>query len=59
MSYKHFCDDCGKEIDLQSRVDIRFYHHLISDFDMCYTCFNKHWKPLKKKFILEKYADEK
>lgn len=59
MSTKHFCDDCDKEFQIQYKVQVRFYVPRFIDFEMCYTCFNKHWKPIKKKFFLEnQYANK-
>lgn len=60
MATKHICDDCGKEIPIQLKVSTWFYYPNLRDFIMCYTCFNKHWKPIKKKFFLEnQYVDKK
>ena len=48
------CDDCGKEFKIQYKVQIWFYYPNLNEFMMCYTCFEKHWKPLQKKFSLKK-----
>ncbi len=42
MARKIFCDDCGKEINLQDEVKIDFYYRLPNGFEMCYACFIKH-----------------
>jgi len=59
MAYKTFCDECEREIDLTNQVRIDLPYHLPSGFEMCYTCFNKHWRPIKKKFSIKRgYANK-
>ena len=53
MATKHFCDDCGERIALiQNKVETWLYQPNLRTILMCYTCFQKHWKPIEKKFIL-------
>lgn len=54
MATKYFCDDCGKELDALASIDI--FVNYVSPFSpmrMCYDCFDKHWKPVNKKFSLK------
>jgi len=59
MATKIVCDDCGKNIRrISQRVDIRYYgENRLPNFEMCYDCFTKHWKPTDKKFAIKKYVD--
>lgn len=59
MATKYFCDDCEKEISIQSKVNLWSYYPNLQEFQMCYTCFSKHWKPIKKKFsLIQTYANK-
>ncbi|MBI2612152.1 hypothetical protein HYW54_05435 [Candidatus Gottesmanbacteria bacterium] len=55
MARKIFCDDCGKVIKLQEKVEIGTWVHSL---EMCYTCFSNHWKPINKKFIFKDYREK-
>lgn len=58
MSTKHFCDDCEKELKFERLIRFHtFNNHPLREIEMCYDCFDKHWKPLQKKFSIKgKYA---
>ena len=52
MARNTICDDCNKILELPETVKIDMYYRNPDGFDMCFVCFEKHWKPLKKKFHL-------
>lgn len=53
MATKVFCDDCNKEINIKEKIMIWHYYFDFDNFELCYTCFAKHWKPISKKFTID------
>lgn len=54
-----FCDDCDKEIGLNNKIRLTiWYEHPLQNLEFCYTCFDKHWKPINKRFSLKKFMAE-
>ena len=58
MSSKTFCDDCEQEVNNRKLVKFWFnYGHPLNRMEFCYSCFSRHWKPIRKKFSLNKKVD--
>ena len=56
MSRKIFCDDCNQEVKLENTLRIWGPdNHPLFNAQFCNSCFNRHWKPISKRFSLKKF----